>query len=327
MSVLPAASNPMTGTLDDSLAFADGFVFGPDAYYSPSYRISPFRTTDIADNLRLAPASNASAFFDARFADRKWCLTKCGKEGISLALAALQLDVDDCVTIFTTSGNRYISGCVTREIEKVCRWSRKIEDSTAAIFVNHEFGYPHRNLAGLRCHGVPIIEDACHSFLADTPQRNMGQVGDFIVFSLPKVYPLQMGGLLSYGTGFDIESSVQTGSALERYLSTVLSHTIPNLDAIKHARRHHHDLLAERFVRIGCTPRFELLANDVPGAFLFNTPSGVDLAAMKEYGWRHGIECSVFYGEDAFFIPVHERLREADLDYFFMVFARFMASR
>jgi hypothetical protein len=45
---------------------------------------------------------------------------------------------------------------------------------------------------------------------------------------------------------------------------------------------------------------------------------------MKEHGWRHGIECSVFYGEDAFFIPVHQRLEAADLDYFAAVFGEFL---
>jgi hypothetical protein len=320
-------SGAKTGSRADELAFVDGFVLGPDTYYSPSYRISPFCTADIADNLALAPASTAHADLDARFAGRNWCFTECGKEGIALALAALQLAPDDCVTIFTTSGNRYISGCVTREIEKVCKWSRKIEDSTAAIFVNHEFGFPYRDLAGLRRHGIPIIEDACHSYLANTPAGDMGQVGDFIVFSLPKVYPLQMGGLLSYSTRFEVTSRVQSGGPLERYLSTVVSHTHPRLDAIRDARRRRHDGLAARFARLGCKPRFERLDHDVPGAFLFSTPAGTDLAAMKEHGWRHGIECSVFYGEDAFFIPVHERLREADLDYFYTVFSRFLTDR
>ncbi|MEM5400568.1 hypothetical protein [Paraburkholderia unamae] len=327
MGVLPDASGASAAGGSNTLEFVDGFVLGPDAYYSPSYRISPFRTADIADNLRLAPALTASATLDARFAGRKWTFTECGKEGIALALASLQLRPDDCVTIFTTSGNRYISGCVTREIEKVCKWSREIEDSTAAIFVNHEFGYPHRDLAGLRAYGVPIIEDACHSWLADTPARDMGLIGDFIAFSLPKVFPLQMGGLLAHRGHFDIQSRVEKESSLERYLLTVMSHTIPLLDAARLTRRRHHQKLSERFARLGCTPRFELLENDVPGVFLFNTPAGTDLALMKEHGWRHGIECSVFYGEDAFFIPVHERLREADLDYFTAVFSRFLKDR
>ena len=81
--------------------------------------------------------------------------------------------------------------------------------------------------------------------------------------------------------------------------------------------------LVDRFEKLDCRPRFELLTNDVPGVFLFTVPSGTDLGRMKEHGWMHGIECSIFYGEEAFFIPVHERLLDADLDYFYAVFSNF----
>ena len=309
------------------LEYAAGFVLNPDVFYSPSYRISPFRTGDIADNLRLAPSTDASAALDRRFAGRSWRFTDCGKEGIALALAALQLKPDDCVTVLTTSGNRYISACVTKEIEKVCKWSRQIEGNTAALFVNHEFGYPYRNLQDLRRHGVPIIEDACHSYLADTSAADMGLVGDFIVFSLPKFYPVQVGGIISFDSRYRIQSKVAPGSGLETYLTTVLSHYLPGLDQARAARLRNFHGLAKRFAQLGCRPRFDLLQNDLPGVFLFSVPAGTALAAMKEHGWRHGIECSVFYGEEAFFIPVHQRLQDADLDYFYTVFSRFLTER
>lgn len=307
------------------IRFESGFVIHPDRYYAPSYRISPLRTEDIATNLRLAPDRRALAHLDERFAGRKWCFTECGKEGIAIALSALQLRRDDCVTILTTSGNRYISGCVTREIEKVCSWSRKMESNTAALFVNHEFGFPYRDLAQLRDHGLPIIEDACHAYLADTPRQDMGRVGDFIVFSLPKVFPLQMGGLLAHDPRYQVRSKLAPGGELEGYLTKVISNHLEDLDRFRAARLANHHGLAARFASLGCRPRFELLPADVPGAFIFTTPSGTDLAAMKEFGWKHGIECSVFYGEDAFFIPVHQRLQDADLDYFHTVFATFLA--
>ncbi len=48
------------------------------------------------------------------------------------------LPPDDVVTILTTSGNFYISSCVTAEIEKFCKWDREITDQTKVIFVNHK---------------------------------------------------------------------------------------------------------------------------------------------------------------------------------------------
>jgi hypothetical protein len=318
-----AAVAPLAAPSGREVRFDAGFILDPDQYYAPSYRISPFATADIHRNLALGPLASSLSPVE-RWSTQAFCYTRSGKEAIALALRALRLRPSDCVTILTTSGNRYISRCVTVEIEKVCRWSRAIEAGTAAIFVNHEFGYPHRELASLRSHGVPIIEDACHSYLADTDARDMGRIGDFVIFSLPKVFPIQAGGVLVHDRRYDIQSSVAAPSPIGRYLDAVVSHYLPATADMRARRRANHDGLAARLRRFGCAPRFELRDGDVPGVFLFATPPGVDLAAMKEHGWRHGIECSVFYGEDAFFIPVHQRLEAADLDYFAAVFGGFL---
>ena len=45
---------------------------------------------------------------------------------------------------------------------------------------------------------------------------------------------------------------------------------------------------------------------------MFQTSAGVDLPALKTFAQQHGIESSVFYGEQAFFVPVHERLAPTD---------------
>ena len=305
------------------LEFTSGFVLDPDKFYSPSYRISPFRTSDIGKNSGLPNGANIIKNLNNRFEGRKWCYTKSGKKGIALALEALDLNRDDCVTIMTTSGNMYISGCVTKEIEKVCRWSRKIQSNTAALFVNHEFGYPFRDLQYLKKYNLPIIEDACHSYLANTDRCNMGLVGDFIIFSLPKIYPIQFGGILAHSAKYNITSDIEFGSSIENYLSSVVSFYQNDLDLIKLTRLQNYHGLVRRFEKLDCRPRFKLLKYDVPGVFLFFVPQGVNLERMKEHGWRHGIECSVFYGEEAFFIPVHQHLSEIDLDYFYAVFLDF----
>ena len=311
----------MENTLE--LEFSSGFVSNPDEFYAPSYRISPFRTSDIGKNLSLPHDRNILKTLDNRFQGRSWCYTKTGKEGIALALAALALNHDDCVTIMTTSSNKYVSRCVTNEIEKVCLWSREIQSNTAALFVNHEFGYPFRDLQNLKKYNLPIIEDACHSYLANTDRNDMGLVGDFIIFSLPKVYPIQFGGILSYKPNFNITPRVEFDSSIEKYLSAVISFYQNDLKKIKLARLTNYHGLVQRFAKLDCRPRFKLLKNDIPGVFLFSVPKGVDLEKMKEHGWRHGIECSIFYGERAFFIPVNQHLTDTDLDYFFTVFFNF----
>lgn len=303
----------------------NGFFVNPDRYYAPSYRLSPFCTADIAANRALAPSDACLSWLSQRFAPKAWRFTSCGKEALALSLRALALAADDSITIVTTSGNRYVSRCVTDEIEKVCRWSRAFAPRPSAILVIHEFGHPYRELASLRAYGVPIIEDACHSFLADTRDQSLGRVGDFVLFSLPKVFPMQAGGILVHGRDLAIRSSVDEDAAFARTLQTLVSHHHVGVDEIRVRRRAHYAALAARFAEMGCRPRFPLLAHDVPGAFLFTVEPDVDLDAMKAHGWRHGIECSVFYGERAFFVPVHQRLAEADLDYFQLVFGRFLS--
>ena len=65
------------------LEFLSGFVLHPDKFYSPSHRISPFRTSDISKNLGLPHSTNIIKTLNNRFEGRKWCYTKSGKEGIS----------------------------------------------------------------------------------------------------------------------------------------------------------------------------------------------------------------------------------------------------
>ncbi len=290
----------------------------------PSFRISPFRTSDLSVNVGLPESRVAAEMLDKRFGEKGWTLVPHGKAAIRFALEALSLGENDCVTILTTSGNHYISGCVTREIERICRWSRNFETNSKALFVNHEFGFPFRDLESLREHNLPIIEDACHSFLADTPTGKLGHVGDFVVFSLPKAFPIQFGGLLVHDKKYAPPDPSGLDTSATQFLLNALSYYWPALESARAARRNNHLELLRRLKPFGVEARFDLLELDVPGAFLFTVPAGTDLQAMKEHGWRHGIECSVFYGENAFFIPVNERLTSVDLDYFAAVFSPFL---
>ena len=53
----------------------------------------------------------------------------------------------------------------------------------------------------------------------------------------------------------------------------------------------------------------------VPNVFLFNMNKSVNLQELKEFMWNNGVESSVFYGKDAFFIPCNYTLSKYELDY------------
>ncbi len=300
------------------------FVLSPDTYLMPSYRISPFQTKDIHTNNTFTDSDAIDNYFNERFKEREYHYVADGRKAINIALQQYHLQKDDVVTIFTSSGNFYISSCVTSEIEKFCKWSRQIEVNTKLIFVNHEFGYPYKQTDELKKYKLPIIEDCCHSFFTTDVQHTIGGTGDFVIYSFPKMFPIQIGGLLVTKKSL-IHSDVEKLPAKKlRYIKNVLSYYIGQKDAIIHKRIENYNYLKSKLNALGFQERFKLEAGVVPGVFMFAIQSEVaDLPLLKTYLYAQGIQCSVFYGERSFFIPVHQNLVKPDLDYFIEVISSY----
>ena len=142
--------------------------------------------------------------------------------------------------------------------------------------------------------------------------------------SFPKIFPIQVGGLLKsnlphYQADYKVEPE------LKQYIKNVLSKYIPDEELIKQKRIHNYAYLQKRFSALGFNTRFELCENIVPGVFMFRVDNEkTDLPLLKNHFYAHGIQCSVFYGERSFFIPCHQNLDEADLDYFTEVMQAFI---
>ncbi|WP_309640430.1 DegT/DnrJ/EryC1/StrS family aminotransferase [Flavobacterium sp.] len=301
------------------------FVVNPDPFLLPTYRISPFRTEDMARNANLPEDDFASTYFDNRFGKGNWAYTFNGREAIRLALEHYNLQSNDLVTILTTSENFYISSCVTKEIEAVCQWNREILPETKIIFVNHEFGYPHPDIEKLAATGLPIIEDCCTTFFSQDTAGKLGQYGDFSVYSFPKFFPIQIGGLLVSNGNHPIKNSRELDEKETSYIQNAISNFLKNEAEILQKRKQNWDYAVHQFSKMGFTTRFETQQNIVPSALLLNNNGIIeDLNMLKLFLNQHGIQNSVFYGEDAFFIPIHQSLTKSDLDYFSYVFTQFM---
>lgn len=302
------------------------FILNPDPYSLPCYRIGPFRTSDLASNHLLPDSDLAEDYFRERFKGKNYIYTINGRQAINLALSSYNLKKEDVVTIFTTSGNFYISGCVTREIEKFCRWSRVIQPETRLLFVNHEFGYPYPQIKKLRDLGYPIIEDCAGSFFSDDPEHGIGNTGDFVIYSFPKMFPLQVGGMLVNNKAEYVPSISIIDKELLRHIKNVLSASIHSEYKIIKDRLRNYAFLKDKFESLGCLPRFDLLNGTVPSVFMFCVGiKGIDLPELKKYYYAHGVQCSVFYGEQAFFLPVHQSLEEPDMEYFFEIIKSFFS--
>lgn len=301
------------------------FVFNPDKYLMPVYRISPFRTCDIAFNNTLPYNNLIEKYFDRRFGTNQYQYTLNGKEALNLALKYFQLEKNDVVTIFTSTGNFYISSCITDEINKFCKWSRKIESRTKVILVNHEFGYPYPALEDLKTFKLPIIEDYAHSFFLSEETPVMSGIGDFAIYSFPKMFPVQIGGLLVKKKKSGVPYNSHIDLKTIRYLKNVLSYHIRLKSEIIEERQKNYEILRRRLKSIGLTERFSVCDGVVPGVFMFRKNDLViDLTELKNHLLLHGIQCSVFYGEESFFVPVNQSLNEKDLAYFEEVIREFI---
>jgi hypothetical protein len=300
------------------------FVFNPDQYLTPSYRISPFTTADVGRNSKMAADDFAVQYFNSRFGQHQWQYTANGREAIRLALKNYELQATDIVTILTTSQNFYISSCVTSEIESICQWNRELTTETKLIFVNHEFGYPYPNMAELVATGLPIIEDCCTTFFSQDEAGTLGKYGDFSVYSFPKFFPIQIGGLLVSNKNKVVPETIQLTMSEKQYVENVVSYYLRQQMSILKNRKENYDYAVNLFLKLGFTPRFTESKHVIPSVLLLKNNGIIqDLNQLKLALYACGIQNSIFYGEDAFFIPLHQHLSIDDIDYFAACTAHF----
>lgn len=304
----------------------NGFVINPPNHVLPSYRISPFSNRDISE-IRNNRKKNThdydiENYFSNRFRGKNIALTTNGRSALENALTLLKLLPEDVVTIYTTTNNLYISSCVTTTIEKFCKWSRKVEKKTKVILVNHEFGFCDQNMSRYASLGYPIIEDFAHSFISDTNNQDAGLYSDFLIFSLPKFFPVQLGGILVHDTCY--KNSFNIENEVEIYIKSSTCNYLESINEIKEKRLINYNYYIELFSTLSLTPCFRLQENDCPGVFCFKVPSFVDLQKMKIFLNANGVESSVFYGKKAYFVPCHQNLEKCDIDYIFMLVKFFL---
>jgi hypothetical protein len=300
-------------------------IVNPDFYVRPNFKISPFNTRHIDFNSRLEDDTYAKSYFDKRFGVNQWKYTLNGREAIKIALQKYNLSKKDVVTILTTSENIYISSCVTKEIENFCSWNRKIVPETKLIFVNHEFGYPYADMDKLLATGLPVLEDCCTTFFSEDESGKIGMYGDFSFFSFPKFFPIQIGGVLVSNNSKFKEGSDLLDNEYKLYIQKVVSHNLKMKDNILLKRKENFEYAVLLFRKLGFSERFTKNEKVIPSVLLLNNNGVIkDLNTLKTFLWENGVENSVFYGEDTFFIPNNQSLELHDIDYFFQLISHYI---
>jgi hypothetical protein len=280
----------------------------------PNIRISPFTYPDLDLQCQDVDEKDAGQRLQEHLG-RPYALTSSGRHALKLVLTDAGLNADDTVTIFTTTGNSYVSGCVTRTIGQLCRWSMKIETSTKLILVIHEWGIPFPRMEELLTTGIPIAEDCAYAFASSREGEQMGRKGAYSFFSLPKFFPINFGGVVC-----GVRQPVEMLWEARRAVFSVIGSELPQLAAICNARISAWRYLESAFSEIGCGPTLQFESGTVPGVFMFTPHDDVAPEEIKRAYKLHGIEASVFYPWHAVFIPCHQKLTPGAMKYMVSVY-------
>ena len=100
-----------------------------------------------------------------------------------------------------------------------------------------------------------------------------------------------------------------------RVLRSMLDPWVDKISEIGERRHKHHALLSKLLEDCGCRPTFPVELRHLPGVFMFDVPAQHDLPALKKALYGAGVECSVFYTRQSFFVPVHQALSVQDVEY------------
>ena len=293
-------------------------VLPPDlsAMIPPHIQISPFLYTDL-DRLNENGDEKIAERRLLEHLGRSYSLTSSGRHALALVLAEMNLGSEDMVTILTTSGNSYVSGCVTHTIGRRCRWSMKIEPSTRLIVVIHEWGNPYPRMEELLKTGIPVVEDCAYAFASTDNGQQVGRKGKYAIFSLPKFFSINFGGIVC-GLGHHVDMS----SGHRRAIVNSVGSQLPQLASIRETRIVAWRYLASRFGDLGCEPALLPEPGAVPGVFMFRPHADVVPEEIKRAYQMHGIEASVFYPWHAVYVPCHQNLTPGALDYIVAVYER-----
>jgi len=234
--------------------------------------------------------------------------------------------IEDEVAVFTTSGKPYLSGCVSKAIDEAGSWTREaVSVKTKAILIVHEFGYPYQDISQFRAFGLPIIEDAAFSFNSRFLDGNLvGTRGDYAVLSFSKFFDIQVGGASVRLSPTVPALPDESDDDVIKYVKGVVLEQYAEIERYSRERTKLFEYYVKQFNGVGVVPYFEHHTGVVPSVFLFRPPSRWDLLKLKEFLWQRGIQCTVFYGDHAFYLPLHHGMKEETVDYLYRLIEGFL---
>jgi hypothetical protein len=294
-----------------------GFLANPDYFYTPKISISPYdlkANTGISYVLDNDFSAKNSVF---KILGNNVETSISGKDAILRVFKESIAKDSKTIAIVTTSGNRYVSKCVTDMLEK--NLSKSIVDLEGAdvIYIIHEFGkiIKEEIMRELRNQNKIIINDFAYSFGSLYYSGRSDFQNEINLTSLPKFLPVSHGGLYSIPSELKKQDDEDTNPGKDLILKIeqkVLSESYLISSNLK--RKENLNKILMNIKRCGIESYFDE-SEFVPGVAMLKSSIQLDLDKLKVDLNRVGIESSIFYGENAFFVPVHQNLTELEIDY------------
>lgn len=281
----------------------------PDPFYTPKISIGPFSLKD--EN----PIEREVDLSILQVLGHNLVFTYSGKSAIEIAIESLHLGNSSTIGIVTTSGNSYVSNCVTTTISKYCKWVIFDYNQTIdCLIVIHEFGFllDLVSMNNLRRLDVPIINDFAYSFLSLSMSGRTDFENEINLTSFPKSFNINFGGLIHLPESREKRDDREIRNQIINNLGCQVNslEVKENIDR----RMKNREYYAKELKSYGYTVIWNY-GEVCPGVCMISPEKPVNLQLMKNFLQRNGVESSVFYGRDAFFVPVHNLMTKRELEY------------
>lgn len=291
-------------------------IFNPPRL-APQIKLEPYYNGFVKINGNNSYEEELPNLLNKYFGNR-YTILPDGRTAIYALLRKIGLRKNDVVTILTTFGTPYVARDVTDIIQYICKHSRKIEQNTKVLYLIHEWGFSIQNIKEIietaREKKIQIVEDCAHSLTSSINGQRIGTFGDYSIYSLPKIFPCQYGGVL---TGMTIDDKDQTEIKVldvmkrEKALET-LGRDLKHSEDYAMSRRQNFLYLQQGFEKFGFVPFTQLPENVIPHALILKINAPYKIVRLLR---KFGVEAGVYHKSNAILLPVHQNLSKDTLDY------------
>lgn len=233
-----------------------------------------------------------------------------GKGAIHYLVNKYALTRCDEVCIFTSTDSSYVSTCVSATIFNYAKISRVMTEKTRLVYVIHEFGMPFQGISTLagfcKEKNIPLVEDCALAMDSEIHGKRIGTFGDYAIYSLSKVFPIDEGGVLvgaSLPRDNDFFSDV-----IDARVRVKFSGYLPYLKPLSERRKYSFKVIRE------CLPNLEVIFEFcdclTPSFVIFKTEKYQEIYdALRDAG----IECGLTHVRNWLCVPTQPLMTAEEL--------------